>query len=113
YPDQSFDGLPQFNPTTGLPPLYGPPPANRGCDPKFPPPADCKTDRNSPKVASYEMITECTENTSPSWNEAHVDWNLSNPLSGTATMDGFVWTAGDDARNYARPYYATNGTAPW
>src|SRR5208337_2975835 len=24
YPDQSFDGLPQFNPTTGAAPLFGP-----------------------------------------------------------------------------------------
>src|SRR5215831_18940406 len=33
YADQSFAGLPQFNPTSGLPPLYGPPPTNPGCDP--------------------------------------------------------------------------------
>ena len=35
-PDQSFDGLPQFNPTSGLAPLYGPPPAIPGCDPDQP-----------------------------------------------------------------------------
>jgi uncharacterized protein with LGFP repeats len=29
YPDQSFDGLPQFNPCQGIAPLYGPPPAIR------------------------------------------------------------------------------------
>jgi len=109
YPDQSFDGLPQFNPTTGIAPLYAPPPTNRGCDPKFPPPADCKTDTNSPLVTSFEMITECSENTSPSWNEAHVDWNLSNPLSASPSMSGFAWTAGHDARNNAPPYYDTNG----
>ncbi len=109
YPDQSFDGLPQFNPTTGIAPLYGPPPTNRGCDPAFPPPADCKTDTNSPLVSSFEVITECTENTSPSWNESHVDWNLTNPLASFAAMNGFNWTAAHDARNMSPPYYDTNG----
>jgi phospholipase C len=27
YPDQSFDGLPQFNPTSGAAPLFKAPPA--------------------------------------------------------------------------------------
>src|SRR5262249_1203171 len=67
YPDQSLDGLPQFNPTSGIKPLYKPPPTNQGCDPADPPPADCKVDSNSPKIASFELMTECTENTSPSW----------------------------------------------
>ena len=48
YPDRSFDGLPQFNPTSGLAPLYGPPPTNPGCDPAYPPPADCTEDSASP-----------------------------------------------------------------
>src|SRR5579864_8032320 len=54
YSDRSFDGLPQFNPTTGLPPYYGPPPTNPGCDPADPPPKDCTIDRNSPQIASFE-----------------------------------------------------------
>ena len=33
YPDQSFDGLPQFNPTSGTAPLAGPAPSIPGCDP--------------------------------------------------------------------------------
>ena len=33
YPDESFDGLPQFNPTSGQPPLYGPSPSVPGCNP--------------------------------------------------------------------------------
>jgi len=41
YPDQSFDGLRQFNPTSGPRPLHGQPPSNLGCDPAFPPPNDC------------------------------------------------------------------------
>jgi phospholipase C len=109
FADRSFDGLPQFNPTSGLAPLYGPPPTNLGCDPAFPPPADCTVDSSSPAIASYHLITQCTENTSPSWNESHEDWNMDNPLSATPTLDGYVWTAGHDARNNAPPYYDTNG----
>lgn len=108
-PDQSFDGLPQFNPTSGIPPLYGPPPTNPGCDPAFPPPADCTEDSNSPQIASYQLITQCIENPSPSWNESHVDWNLSNPVSPTPTLDGYVWTAAHDARADQPPYYDTDG----
>src|SRR3984957_20915591 len=52
-PDQSFDGLPQFNPSTGAPPLLGPAPTNPGCDPAFPPPSDCTIDNNSPAVESF------------------------------------------------------------
>jgi phospholipase C len=107
FADRSFDGLPQFNPTSGLAPLYGPPPTNPGCDPAFPPPSDCIEDSASPQVASYHLITQCTENTSPSWNEAHQDWDLNNPYSGTATLDGYVWTAAHDGRN--SKYYDTNG----
>ena len=100
YPDQSFDGLPQLNPTSGNAPLQGPTPTNPGCDPAFPYPGnDCTVDANSPKIASFHMISMCEENPSPSWNESHVDWNLSNALSSTATLDGFVWTAAHDARN--------------
>jgi phospholipase C len=99
FTDQSFDGLPQFNPTSGAAPLQGPVPANPGCDPASPPPADCTTDANSPRVASFHMISQCIENPSPSWNEDHVDWNLSDYVSPTPTLDGFVWTAGHDARN--------------
>jgi phospholipase C len=99
YPDQSFDGLPQFNPTAGPPPLYGPPPTNPGCDPAFPYPSDCTTDSNSPRVASFHLLTQCTENTSPGWNDVHLDWNLRDPVGRhRARLNGFVWTAADVAR---------------
>ena len=107
--DQSFDGLPQFNPTSGSAPLYGPPPTNPGCDPAHPLPSDCTINSNSPRVASYKLITQCIENPSPSWNESHVDWNLSNAVSSAATLDGFVWTSAHDGRNNQPPYYDTNG----
>jgi phospholipase C len=109
FPDQAFDGLPQFNPAAGIAPLLGPAPSNPGCDPAFPPPSDCITDANSPAVASFPMVSMCVENPSPSWNEDHVDWNLSSPLSATSTLNGFVWTAGHDARANQPPFTDVNG----
>jgi phospholipase C len=108
-PDQSFDGLPQFNPVSGIAPLQGLAPTNPGCDPALPPPNDCITDNNSPAVGSFHMISMCIENPSPSWNEDHVDWNLSNPVSPTSTLDGFVWTAAHDARNMQPPFNDVDG----
>ncbi len=119
YPDQSFDGLPQFNPSTGIPPLLGPKPTNPGCDPNFPyqqPPApfqDCVYDTSAP-VTSYHLITQCIENPSPFWNEAHVDWDFNNQIgTGPYQGNGFVWTAAHDARengyNLANPYFDNDG----
>jgi len=119
YPDQSLDGLPQFNPTTGIAPLNGPAPSNPGCDPTepySPPPAafqDCVFDSNHP-VTSYHLITQCIENPSPFWNEAHVDWDYNDPTGkNPPTLDGFVYTAAHDARDNGyydgNPYYDTNG----
>ena len=109
-PDQSFDGLPQFNPTSGLAPLYGPPPALPGCNPADPPPSNCVWD-TSVTVASFHMISVCNENTSPSWNEAHVDWNYDDQVGKyPAKNNGFVHTAAGDARkNPGTPLFDTNG----
>jgi phospholipase C len=108
YPDQSFDGLPQFNPKSGIPPLHGPAPANPGCDPGLLPPSDCVIDNQSPKVRSFKVRTQCTENTSPSWNESHLDWALQDPTgSSPAQLNGFVYTAAHDAR--AVGFYDTDG----
>jgi phospholipase C len=105
YTDQPFDGLPQF-PTSAA----GAPPSNPGCDPAFTfPPSDCTEDAQSPPITSYHLTTQCVENPSPSWNESHVDFNLSNPVSGTATLDGFVWTAAHDSRNIQPPFHDVNG----
>jgi len=109
YPDQSFDGLPQFNPTSGPPPLYGPPPSIPGCNPSFPPPSDCIFDPQNP-VTSYHLITQCIENPSPSWNEGHVDWDYNDPTGQSpATLNGFVWTAGHDARALQPPFNDVDG----
>ncbi|MES2222040.1 MAG: alkaline phosphatase family protein, partial [Acidobacteriota bacterium] len=110
YSDKSFDGLPQFNPTSGTAPLYGPPPAIPGCDPTSPYPGRCIWDTNV-KVASFHMVSVCNENTSPSWQEAHNDWDYTDPV-GTrpAKNNGFVHTAAGDARDHpGTPYYDKNG----
>ncbi len=122
-PDQSFDGLPQFNPVSGAPPLQGPIPSVPGCDPAFPydpnanPPetysctytAPSSTNPGSPQIPSFHLQTVCVENPSPSWNESHVDWNLLNPVSSVATLDGFVHTAANDARQIVPPFMDVNG----
>ena len=48
-------------------------------------------------ISSFHMISMCVESPSPSWNESHVDFNRASPTSGTATLDGFVFTAASDA----------------
>jgi phospholipase C len=115
YPN-TFEGLPQFN----NPP--GPVATNPGCDPAFPfqqspaPFNDCVTaingaiDPAAPLVQSYKLQTQCVENPSPSWNEAHTAWNVANPLSMTATMDGFVHAAAHDIRT--SQYLSPGETAP-
>ncbi len=95
-PDQSLDGLPQFNPTSGIPPLYGPPPTNPGCDPTVT--TGCKLDNNSPQVESFKLITECIENPGDEWSQSHIDWNVHNPVSPTPTLDGYLYTAAGYAR---------------
>jgi phospholipase C len=109
YPDQSFDGLAQFNPSSGAAPLKGPAPAIPGCDPSSPPPSDCVFDTNHP-IPSYHLVTQCIENPSPSWNESHVDWNFNDQVGlWPATLNGFVWTAGHDARAVVPPFNDVNG----
>jgi phospholipase C len=109
YPDQSFDGLPQFNPTSGIAPLSGPAPAIPGCDPSSPPPADCVVDANN-LVTSYHLVTQCIENPSPSWDESHADWDYTDLVGqNPAKLNGFVYTAAHDARTIQPPYFDTNG----
>jgi phospholipase C len=104
YPN-TFEGLPQFSNPPGAVAT------NPGCDPAFPfqqspaPFNDCVTVQNgaidpaAPLVQSFKLQTQCVENPSPSWNESHVAWNVVDPLSMTATLDGFVHAAAHDVRN--------------
>lgn len=45
-------------------------------------------------VSAYHVATECYDNLTPSWDESHLDWNLQDPTSSTAAMNGFVYNAG-------------------
>jgi phospholipase C len=122
-PDQSFDGLPQFNPATGPAPNTGLAPTNPGCDPAFPDPpitnTFCQIDANSPLVASFHAQSLCVENPSPSWGEAHRSWNVHDPMSATPMLDGFVDAGANDARQHTvkdangqlvlAPFFDTNG----
>jgi phospholipase C len=107
YPDQSFDGLPQFNPTSGAAPLQGPAPSIQGCNPSDPAPSDCVIDPSNP-VTSFHLNTMCTENTSPTWDEAHNDWNPKDNVGNSpAALNGFVYTAAYDGR--ALDFYDSDG----
>ena len=107
FPDQSFDGLPQFNPASGASPLQAAAPAIPGCDPTSPSPSPCVFDNNN-LVTSFHLKTMCIENPSPSWNESHADWDYNDQLGlYPAKNNGFVWTAASDARVLG--YYDTIG----
>jgi phospholipase C len=100
-PDQQFDGLPQFNPPANS--LLAP--TNPGCDPATSTTTFCSIDAASPPVQSFHLQTMCIENPSPSWNEAHVSWNVHNPVAPPPpTLDGFVQAAANDARQVTPPF---------
>lgn len=105
YPDQSFDGLPQFNPTTGIPPLYGPPPSNPGCAPPYTtglPFPNCAITPTSPSITSFHLITQCTESPVPFWDEDHYDLDWADPYTDPSSdppMNGFVAATANDSRN--------------
>lgn len=109
--DQSFDGLPQFNPASGIAPLQGPAPTNPGCDPSNPDgPTVCVPDENNP-ITSFHLQSICTEELSPFWDESHVDWNddFSYPNTISEQLNGFVEAAGNDARQYYQTVNDVNG----
>jgi len=113
-PDQAFDGLPQFNP----PPNPAAAPSVPGCDPLTSTPTVCHVNpaggEVGPPVTSFHFNTMCVENPSPSWGESHGDWNASDSMSPTPTLDGFVRTAANDGRQRTvngvpAPYFDVNG----
>src|SRR5581483_8259804 len=54
---------------------------------------------DSGSVDAFHLLTMCVENPSPSWNEAHTDFNRLNPGVAPATLDGYVFTAAKEARD--------------
>jgi phospholipase C len=108
--DQSFDGLPQFNPASGAAPLKGTVPSVPGCN--LLSDADSCTPDPTNQVQSFSFHslalpggtgTVCEENQSPFWNEARNDWDYTNPADQPAEnpppLNGFVFTAAYDARS--------------
>ncbi|HVR25500.1 MAG TPA: alkaline phosphatase family protein [Candidatus Polarisedimenticolia bacterium] len=93
---QTFDGLPQFNPGGTAPSVPGCNLANDA--------TGCSADPNNP-ISSFHFKSVCQENQSPFWNEAHNDWDLSDPTGSNPSditkppLDGFVYTAAYDARS--------------
>ena len=108
YTDQSFDGLAQFNPASGPMPNTGPAPSNPTCDPITSTPTVCHVNpaggEQGPPQAVFHFQTMCVENPSPSWNEAHAQWDASDPVAPTATLDGFIRAAANDARQSTPPF---------
>jgi len=111
-PDQSFDGLPQFNPASGtILPLQGPVPAIPGCDPAqpYPPNTVCVPDPTN-LIPSFHMLSVCNEEQSPFWNESHVDWDYNDPQGNSAAaLNGFVIAAANDARQQSPTLMDTDG----
>ena len=111
--DQPFDGLPQFNPTSGtILPLYAAPPTNPGCDPALSTATNCvaSTSYTSNQVTSFHMASVCNEEQSPFWNEAHVDWDLNDPTGvNPPAFNGFVQASANDARQVSPPLNDVNG----
>ncbi len=114
-PDQPFDGLPQFTPASQCTTTNGVSscavPTNPACDPLAPPPNPCAADPKAPPVPSFHMLSECTEDMSPFWNESYVNWNSGFSFPGTVTWqgNGFVQAAANDARQLGTPVHDTNG----
>ena len=105
---QTFNGLPQFNPpVNGVTPA---PPTNPGCDPNDTP--GCTPSASYP-VASFHFESECTEEPSPFWNEAHNDWDYTNqgdqPAENPPPLNGFVFTNAYDAYSVSPPLMDVNG----
>jgi phospholipase C len=101
FPDQQFDGLPQFNPSDGNPPP-GNPPTVPGCAAGTWG-ASCSVDPTN-QIASFHFENSvCQENQSPFWNEAHNQWDYADPTGSNANdlasppLNGFVYTAAYDA----------------
>jgi phospholipase C len=107
---QTFNGLPQFNPpVNGVTPA---PPTNPGCDPTV---VDgiCTAPNPNYPVTSFHFASECQEEESPFWNEAHNDWDYNNqadqPAENPPPLDGFVFTAAYDAEAQVPPLMDVNG----
>jgi phospholipase C len=96
FPSQTFDGMPGGA-------------SNQGCDPTSPAPGFCVVGANSQPVSAFHLQTACIELVDPDWNFSHVDLNHASPANGSATMDGFVQSAGGFGRMFPGIIHDTDG----
>lgn len=96
--DHYFGKLNDYRASLGLPQDVDGIPAAGFTNPSY----DCtqSTQATCPVVTSFHQTDACVENTSPSWNEHHVDYNRwENKVAGAPSkQDGFVFTAGGYSR---------------
>jgi phospholipase C len=93
--DQYFGHLPDYWQAHGFPQ------ATNGTTFDGEPANASNLDDTGAMVTAFNLTSACSENPSPSWNEAHADRNRYNPTdSNSAPMDGFVHTAGKDASGF-------------
>jgi phospholipase C len=89
----TFDGLPQ---TGALPSVPECAPGTWG--------GSCSPDPSNP-ISSFHLASSCIENQSPFWNEAHNQWDYSDPSGSNPNdlanppLDGFAFTAAYDAQS--------------
>jgi phospholipase C len=82
--DHYFGHLPEYWAANGFPSQqFDAEPAN----------ASNPAQDGSATIQAFHFRTVCMQNMSPGWNESHVDWNRADPVSDTATLDGFVQSA--------------------
>jgi phospholipase C len=95
--DHYFGHLPDYWVANGYPSVHiDAEPAN----------ASNPTQDGTGTITTYHFRTACMQNLSPGWNESHVEWNRTDPVSTTAMLDGFVQEAAHFAQN------ATGSDAP-
>jgi phospholipase C len=87
--DHYFGHLPQYLSKNGYPQTIDGTPANASN-----PNAD-----GTGMVAPFHMISQCTENISPFWNEGHKDFNFDDPTSSQPLLDGYVRVAANFAKD--------------
>ncbi|MGA6983680.1 MAG: alkaline phosphatase family protein [Candidatus Sulfotelmatobacter sp.] len=92
----TFDGLAQFNSGGTTPTVPGCAAGTYG--------GGCSIDPSDP-ISSFHLQTSCIENQSPFWNEAHNQWDYSDPTGNNPSilanppLDGFAFTAAYDAES--------------
>jgi len=68
-------------------------------------------------VPSFHFLSECQEEQSPFWNEAHNDWDYTDqanqPAENPPPLNGFVFTAAYDAQSQVLRLWMSTACEPW